>query len=536
MEINRSSHSSESKNILQSIQDSSFIAIDTEFTGLHATQSDINSLFDTPAQRYEKLRRMAMQYTICQLGVSAFVKVPNTNTYEAHTYNFHLFPRSISSLDARFTCQASSIEFLCKHNFNFNKLFYEGVSYLTRDEEEELRSQAQTKPVQLARYMDEDLQKEAISTISEWLSEAHAGDELTVGQYEELDGLLLQLVIQDSFPLLNTCFDATTTRQMKVRVMATENKEGLEEDQVKLGHRVVDKLLGFTAVFRALVESKKPIIGHNLLTDLMLFFQKFHNPLPRSYSTFKVQLNELFPKIYDTKYLSFEMRRNLIDAGLPVQNTSLGSLLDNLSTKEGILIVLHSPHIVHGSGFDKYVNGGTLHEAGYDAYAAGYVFLRLAHYITAKDINVMASRPLDFREYMWKLKDYVNKINIIRAAVNHVNLTGTDPQSRRPEWLHVTSKKLSQSLDGVKLAQVFGAYSSVDVQVIDRRHALLAVAHFGGSKDIMRAFKEHDKLSVVKYSPLHHSKRVRIGLWSALLVSGAVCVWAFFGNQPKPAR
>ncbi|XP_054775697.1 poly(A)-specific ribonuclease PNLDC1-like [Lytechinus pictus] len=184
MEINRTNYNFESRNIFESIRDSCFVAIDTEFTGLHATQDDINSLFDTPAQRYEKLRRMAMQYTICQLGISAFVKVPNKNEYEAHTYNFYLFPRSISSVDSRFTCQASSIEFLCKHNFNFNKLFYEGLSYLTRDQEDELRKQAQTKPVQLARYMDEDLQREALTTISEWLSEADTGGELTVGQYE----------------------------------------------------------------------------------------------------------------------------------------------------------------------------------------------------------------------------------------------------------------------------------------------------------------------------------------------------------------
>nr|XP_054775698.1 pre-piRNA 3'-exonuclease trimmer-like [Lytechinus pictus] len=353
--------------------------------------------------------------------------------------------------------------------------------------------------------------------------------------FAELNGLLLQLVIQESFPILNARFDVNTT-QLKVKVMAAENRDRLEEDQVKLANRIVDKLLGFTEVFRALVESKKPIIGHNLLTDLMLFYEKFHRPLPRSYSSFKAQLHELFPKVFDTKYLSYEMRKNLIDAGLPVQNTSLGCLLENLSSKKGTLIVLHSPHIFHGERFDKYVDGGVLHEAGYDAYAAGYVFMRLAHYITAKDIKVMASRPLDFREYIWKLKDYKDKVNIIRAAVNHVNLSGSDPPSRRPQWLHVTSKKLTQSLDGVKLAHIFGSYSSVDVQVIDRRHALLAVATFGGCKDIMRAFKEHDTLSVVKYSPLHHSKRVRIGLWSALMFSGAICVWAFFGNQPKPAR
>jgi hypothetical protein len=42
--------------------------------------------------------------------------------YEAHTYNFYICPKSFGDLDPNFLCQASSLEFLASHNFDFNKV------------------------------------------------------------------------------------------------------------------------------------------------------------------------------------------------------------------------------------------------------------------------------------------------------------------------------------------------------------------------------------------------------------------------------
>ena len=55
-----------------------------------------------------------------------------------------------------------------------------------------------------------------------------------------------------------------------------ENKEkdkSLEED-------MLDSLLGFSRLFKLLVELQKPIVGHNLLLDLMLMYNQFHEQLP----------------------------------------------------------------------------------------------------------------------------------------------------------------------------------------------------------------------------------------------------------------
>lgn len=61
-----------------------------------------------------------------------------------------------------------------------------------------------------------------------------------------------------------------------------ENKQkdkSLEED-------MLDSLLGFSRLFKLLVELKKPIVGHNLLLDLMLMYKQFHEQLPSKLSPF----------------------------------------------------------------------------------------------------------------------------------------------------------------------------------------------------------------------------------------------------------
>jgi len=67
-----------------------------------------------------------------------------------------------------------------------------------------------------------------------------------------------------------------------------ENKgkdKSLEED-------MLDSLLGFTRLFKVLVELKKPIVGHNLLLDLMLMYNQFHEQLPSKLSPFYFCFNQ----------------------------------------------------------------------------------------------------------------------------------------------------------------------------------------------------------------------------------------------------
>ncbi|XP_071152162.1 poly(A)-specific ribonuclease PNLDC1-like, partial [Mytilus edulis] len=122
------------------IRKAEFIALDAEFTGLQLNKQTKSTLFDTSEERYAKLRRTISNITICQIGVSAFVKDPDSeNKYIAHTFNFYLYPPVFGPVDVRFTCQASSLRFLCKYNFDFNKFIYDGISYLNAEQEQQIQ-------------------------------------------------------------------------------------------------------------------------------------------------------------------------------------------------------------------------------------------------------------------------------------------------------------------------------------------------------------------------------------------------------------
>ncbi|XP_072021717.1 poly(A)-specific ribonuclease PNLDC1-like [Amphiura filiformis] len=508
------------------IEASSFVALDTEFTGLHVEGSTGNSLFDSPDLRYEKLKQLTSQFTVCQIGLCAFVKEPKKNSYVGHAYNFYLFPRSCADIDARFLCQASSLEFLVQHNFDFNRLFYDGISYMNTTQEKSLKEQP---VIEMARGVDEDMLKHCHTVIAEWLPSTIEGDKLPldVTLSDKFVSLQLQTMLRDYFPVIWT--NTSATGQVIVKRVSEESRKELEK---ATENRLLEYILGFTHVFRILVESKKPLLGHNMVTDLLFVHEKFHNPLPDKFSDFKKAIHTLFPQVVDTKHLSFKLKKELIEKGLPVTSTGLDQLYQNLCSDKGRFLVLHSPYIELSQIQCKYKDSHPLHEAAYDAYLCGYVFLRLAHFQAAKKISATVSSPLGFRAILDAVKPWMNKLNLIRANVPYINLAGPDPPSRRPRLLHVSAIGMS-TVSASKLAEEFSIYSSVDVQLVDKRNALLAVSTYGGCKDIMRAFKDHKTLRVKHYNVFQHSRPVRYTLWGAIAVLGAACLWTLFGDQGK---
>jgi poly(A)-specific ribonuclease len=73
----------------------------------------------------------------------------------------------------------------------------------------------------------------------------------------------------------------------------------------------LEELVGFRKVIDAISEAKVPIVGHNmylgelkLTQDLCYFFHNFHKRLPDQVEVFHEQLQTLFPRLYDTKFLA----------------------------------------------------------------------------------------------------------------------------------------------------------------------------------------------------------------------------------------
>ena len=158
--------------------------------------------------------------------------------------------------------------------------------------------------------------------------------------------------------------------------------EQIERRKLMLEDTLVDELVysfeGFSRVVKALIESKKPIVGHNCFLDMIKIYNQFYKELPASYKKFKSDIHEAFPSIHDTKFLSYELRRRLEDAeselSLPLVSTNLNSLFKNLGKENMFKFDLkYIPTIQLAPGFQKYQESQCCHEAGYDAYMTGYV-------------------------------------------------------------------------------------------------------------------------------------------------------------------
>ncbi|KXJ27519.1 Poly(A)-specific ribonuclease PARN-like domain-containing protein 1 [Exaiptasia diaphana] len=187
------------------IKKSSFVAIDAEFTGLSLNDSSVYSLFDNASTRYKKLKKSVSQFVISQFGLCAFVEnTEELNRYTAYTYNFYLFQPSFGPVDCRFLCQTSSLEFLCQNKFNFNKFIHEGVPYLNKEEEKEIKTQHEnhTLHCNMTSYKLGDLDEEIKAEIAKtdlWLQSAKEGDEMTFNSENYIKQYMLLIELKNQF-------------------------------------------------------------------------------------------------------------------------------------------------------------------------------------------------------------------------------------------------------------------------------------------------------------------------------------------------
>ncbi|KAJ7562335.1 hypothetical protein O6H91_03G065000 [Diphasiastrum complanatum] len=127
------------EQLKKQVQAADFVALDLEMTGVLSAPWRRNIELDTLNTRYYNLKDSAEKFQVLQCGVCPFQWDKAGNKYIAHPYNFYLFPRNERQFDGQarvFLCQTSSLEFLAKHQFDFNACIYDGISYLSREQEE----------------------------------------------------------------------------------------------------------------------------------------------------------------------------------------------------------------------------------------------------------------------------------------------------------------------------------------------------------------------------------------------------------------
>ncbi|CAH0721851.1 unnamed protein product, partial [Brenthis ino] len=176
MEITRKNFNEELENITKNIKLSCFVGFDAEFTAILAGECFKHRLFDSNKDRYDRMKNEVSKMIMTQVGLTMFQYDRNRDDYVAVGYTFHLCPQVFGDIDQSFIFQASTLNFLCKHNFNFNKFTYEGLPYLSKAEENHIRQQLKNKTLfdNLINTMEmagEKKLQEYCSKVSKWITD-----------------------------------------------------------------------------------------------------------------------------------------------------------------------------------------------------------------------------------------------------------------------------------------------------------------------------------------------------------------------------
>lgn len=292
------------------------------------------------------------------------------------------------------------------------------MSYINRNDENQLRKMLL---IEEGDQLDTCMPEKCTSTLAlcgelvrKWICTAKDEEILVLDNVQNIYNnydlkYFLHKRLREIFDLVWTFED---NEGFKVQKKSAQQRKQLCQ-QFDLEESLINDLLGFTHIFRLLVSMQKPIIGHNLLLDLMIMIHHFENPLPKSYGEFKNVVHSLFPTIYDTKCISFDILDMLKDKKQFPKNT-LENLYEFFKNNNDRYVSMNSPIIE--STYDCVQQ---FHYSGWDSFCTGYIFIRMAHIYASKKNNVKRKKFMS-SELLSTLNKFKNSVNMIRADVSHI--------------------------------------------------------------------------------------------------------------------
>lgn len=297
------------------ISECDFAAIDTELSGLR--REKLLNLFDLPGDRYRKLKECIQGYMLIQFGLSCFKRDSASDSYQVHSYNFYIFPQKVPGVpkainERTFAMQSSALTFLVSHGFDFNKLVRDGISFLNNEEERVCRealealNNKEDNNTPFSPTLIPDEHKQFIANILEEVRK-FVNDE----RRSKLDltpctpfkrKLIYEALRSQKY---QDCLDTTTVsvaQNSSERFISISKTD--KDMKAKIQVELLTEVIGFSKVVQMIIQHQKPIVGHNVLLDVMHTIDQFVSPIPKFYDEFKVLVSSLFPTIYDTKHIA----------------------------------------------------------------------------------------------------------------------------------------------------------------------------------------------------------------------------------------
>ncbi|KIW69851.1 hypothetical protein PV04_02174 [Phialophora macrospora] len=419
MDVNIGSFTSELVKIIQHIANSRFIAFDLEFSGVAGRRAGGGANKLTLQEYYSDLRAAAQIYQILQVGLTIVTEDTEKGCYEARPYNFHLspLPATKESVFARvWSYNSGAVSFLIRNGFSMDKPFTQGIYYLSRQEEDRVRSklideeQVRSKiPDMQLRDDDSFLVDHIKKSVDDWqaLPKKQQEPYLNIPAEDAKEPIpsilnryqirLTHQTVRNQYPNLKTqgmghfvqITNPTSEQQANEKEIREQRREleianavgfrwileaimggdisKLPHHYVVAGHSPEDKpkdVQGFLNNLQKKLRSQtRALVGHNCLTDVINLYRCFVGDLPEKVGDFSAKLHELFPVIMDTKFVAGLGNKRWAD-------TSLRSVESDLSP-------VGLPQIRLPDSFDRYLYEGNYHEAGFDSFVTAKIGLKM---------------------------------------------------------------------------------------------------------------------------------------------------------------
>ncbi|KAF9584686.1 hypothetical protein BGW38_005583, partial [Lunasporangiospora selenospora] len=395
MEVLRENFHSELPWIKEAIEGCDFVAIDAEFSGLHTDQNRRHQN-TTLEEGYSELRKSATQFLVVQIGISTFTFDPTIGAhgeYVARPFNFYIFPTSLTGYAPQGRCfltEASSLDFLARNRFNFNKWVFSGVHYMTKAEEEAYIKEK----LKVVNNEQDDIAIDAINAewiagvlqrIEDWESDPTAMNFINISTTNAYQRRLVYQEVRRRWS--NGLHARSQGGYINITKWSEKQRESEHQHRMTEMMRDIEQSRGFRTVIEMLIMSQKPIVGHNIVVDLAYILAQFVGPLPETMEGYKKMIHDNFPTVIDTKYIG--------STAIALKGLAYDSSLGGL---EGMT------HSVPFSGMPRvtldyrHANYGALnvqnmsHEAGYDAYITGIILVKMLSYIKKTEDDILATR------------------------------------------------------------------------------------------------------------------------------------------------
>ncbi|KAJ2584683.1 hypothetical protein GGH95_000219 [Coemansia sp. RSA 1836] len=395
MDVTRDNFAHALAEFRQAISACDFAAIDMEMTGLYEDRAHQPSRLDSKNERYTKLLQSVETFGVIQVGICLFSWVESqpdarrdtsTGYYEARPFNFNVFPcTSVGGfpVEAHFACKNTAFEFLARNSFNFNKWVYQGVPYLNAAQADRIRTDRVSLLTKRQPQMEVDEQhKPFVKSLEAALRKFMKSKGERLLRYETANSYQRKLVY-DIVARHNTL--GTRSRNGCIEILKGTRKAMAKHVAQKIHalNASVNEARGFCQIIDLLSAARKPVVGHNMLLDIMHAYSKFYQPLPASRAGFGKDLARFLPILIDTKYI--------IESTPAIKARYRTSNLDEIAPMlEQETVRNHTHGMIRNHPRFTHDVTHTMHEAGFDAYMTGATFIRLLNLEGGLDLSAAA--------------------------------------------------------------------------------------------------------------------------------------------------